>query len=207
MFNQEQNSDQSDSTNDFIQPNIGAFTDFNIISNKMNPDTNILSTQFNSPIDPLPQSNFNTMNIMNNKNIIKSMNSMKTLNMNGMNNMGIQPKLKSFNNMGSSRHRNLQVNVHYDWSKYMGPVRSQGNCGACYALATTDVLASLLRINKFEAGIPQLSAQQMIDCSNNGLTDGCNGGFIEGAYAFLQKNGLNLEKDYPYASMLSGTPG
>ena len=89
----------------------------------------------------------------------------------------------------------------------MGPVRFQGNCGGCYALATTDVLASLYSINKFKSGIPQLSAQQMIDCSDNGLTDGCNGGFLEGALAFLQKNGLTTEKNYPYSSAMSGIPG
>lgn len=124
-----------------------------------------------------------------------------------MNNIEMQKNFNILNNMGASRLRFLQNDAHYDWSKYMGPVRSQGNCGACYALATTDVLASLYSINKFKIGIPPLSAQQMIDCSDNGLTDGCNGGFIEGAYAFLQNNGLTTEKEYPYASMLSGTPG
>ncbi len=47
----------------------------------------------------------------------------------------------------------------------------------------------------------------MIDCSTNGLAYGCNGGFLEGSYAYIQMKGIRTEKDYPYISALSGVEG
>lgn len=60
---------------------------------------------------------------------------------------------------------------------YAGDVKYQGSCGACYAFSTVDTLSALNAINIFGFFIP-LSIQQIIDCTNNGLTFGCNGGYL-----------------------------
>ncbi len=64
-----------------------------------------------------------------------------------------------------------------DWTVNAGKIRYQGVCGACYTFATSDVVGSLNSIYKFGFFVP-LSTQQVIDCSTNGLTYGCNGGFL-----------------------------
>jgi hypothetical protein len=49
-----------------------------------------------------------------------------------------------------------------------------------------------------------LSTQQVIDCSNNGLTYGCGGGFLEGSLAYMQLEGITTAYSYPYTSERSG---
>ena len=76
-----------------------------------------------------------------------------------------------------------------DWTVHAGKIRYQGVCGACYTFATSDVVGSLYAIYKFGFFV-MLSTQQVIDCSTNGLTYGCNGGFLEGSYAYMQIKGI-----------------
>lgn len=64
-----------------------------------------------------------------------------------------------------------------DWSNYTGNVRFQGLCGACYAITTVNNFESLLAIYSY-GFVPQLSSQQIIDCANNSLTFGCDGGYL-----------------------------
>lgn len=77
-----------------------------------------------------------------------------------------------------------------DWSIYAGSIKYQGLCGACYAFTAVDTLAAANAIHKYSFFI-SLSVQQILDCSNNGLTFGCSGGFLEGAFTYIQLNGVN----------------
>lgn len=72
---------------------------------------------------------------------------------------------------------NFTTDVVIDWTVYSGKIRYQGVCGACYTFATSDTVAALYSIYKFGFFIP-LSTQQVVDCSSNGLTYGCSGGFL-----------------------------
>jgi len=93
-----------------------------------------------------------------------------------------------------------------DWTVHAGKIRYQGICGACYTFATSDVVGSLYSIYKFGFFVP-LSTQQVVDCSTNGLTYGCNGGFLEGSYAYMQIKGIVSDVNYPYISANSGLSG
>ena len=93
-----------------------------------------------------------------------------------------------------------------DWTVHAGKVRYQGVCGACYTFATSDAVASLYAIYKFGFFVA-LSTQQVVDCSSNGLTYGCNGGFLEGSYAYMQIKGIQTDVNYPYTSAISGMSG
>jgi hypothetical protein len=90
-----------------------------------------------------------------------------------------------------------QGNISIDWTIYSGKVRFQGTCGACYAFSTVDTFAALNSINYFGFFVP-LAIQQVVDCAQNGLTFGCRGGHLEGAYTYIQTYGLTLESSYPY---------
>ena len=93
-----------------------------------------------------------------------------------------------------------------DWTVHAGKIRYQGICGACYTFATSDVVGALYSIYKFGFFVP-LSTQQVVDCSTNGLTYGCNGGFLEGSYAYMQIKGIQTDANYPYTSTVSGMAG
>lgn len=67
--------------------------------------------------------------------------------------------------------------VNIDWSGIAGKIRAQGKCGSCYALAAADAIGSINAIFKYGFHI-QLSAKQIMDCNDNNMTFGCNGGFL-----------------------------
>ena len=46
----------------------------------------------------------------------------------------------------------------------------------------------------FTFGFPlEFSVQQIIDCSNNSLSFGCDGGFLEGPFSYLLNHGVTTE--------------
>jgi hypothetical protein len=82
----------------------------------------------------------------------------------------------STNNSNTSLSGNFSTTI-VDWTVHAGQIRYQGLCGACYSFATSDAVASIYSIYKYGFFV-SLSTQQVIDCSINGLTYGCNGGFL-----------------------------
>lgn len=50
----------------------------------------------------------------------------------------------------------------------------------------------------------ELSVQQVIDCDQNGLSFGCNGGYLESPFLFLQTAGVETSFMYPYVSGETG---
>ena len=86
--------------------------------------------------------------------------------------------------------------TNYDWRDY-GIVadKDQGNCGACWAFATTGNLESLYF--QLKHVFKTFSEQMLIDCDT--LESGCNGGLMENALTWIKKNGgIMYDADYPY---------
>jgi C1A family cysteine protease len=98
-----------------------------------------------------------------------------------------------------------------DWVKAgaVTPVKNQGQCGSCWSFSTTGALegAYFIRYGK----LVSFSEQQLVSCDNrqNGGKDmGCNGGLMDNAFSWIEKNGgLCTEADYPYTSGTTKSAG
>ena len=89
----------------------------------------------------------------------------------------------------------------FDWTyptSYVTPVRNQGNCGSCWAFATTAALESYTLIkNSLPGQELNLAEQVMVSCGGAGS---CGGGYIGSASNYIKNTGLPLDTCYPYTA-------
>ncbi|KAK3752750.1 hypothetical protein QZH41_018716 [Actinostola sp. cb2023] len=95
--------------------------------------------------------------------------------------------------------KRIDVPEELDWRDYgaVTPVRGQGICGSCYALAAIGASegAYFMKTGR----LVELSAQQIIDCSWGSGNHGCRGGFYNKALSWIYLHGIATAKSYgPY---------
>ena len=89
------------------------------------------------------------------------------------------------------------------WGAKVHPIRNQGQCGSCWAFGATEALSDRLAI---ETGVDVvLSPQHLVSCDTGNY--GCNGGYLNVAWNFMQKTGVVSDACYPYTSGTSGADG
>lgn len=104
---------------------------------------------------------------------------------------------------------NSTVPDEVDWRKVQGrvsPVKNQGNCGSCWAFASTGALEGQEKIRKgYHPGLTNNNTGELIELSEQNLVDcvtedsGCNGGLMQDAFEFIKtEGGIDDEKSYPY---------
>ena len=109
----------------------------------------------------------------------------------------------------------LPASVDYRTKGILTPVKNQGECGSCWAFASTETLEAHWALKT--GNLWELSEQFVLDCTPNpdhcGGTGGCGGGTGELYYASVKKNGgIPGAYTYPYLSGLGaagkchGTP-
>ena len=88
--------------------------------------------------------------------------------------------------------------LKYD-ERVLSGIQDQGTCSSCWSIAVTGILADRISIYTNGAIKERLSSQEMVSCWTGHKGDGCRvGGIPELAYNYIIKNGIALEKDYPY---------
>lgn len=89
------------------------------------------------------------------------------------------------------------------WGSKVHPIRNQGQCGSCWAFGATEAFTDRLSI---ELGVDVvLSPQHLVSCDTNNY--GCNGGYLNYAWAFMNTKGVVSDACYPYTSGTSGQTG
>jgi len=105
--------------------------------------------------------------------------------------------IKEMNNVYPDNHP-VDVSdlpTQFKWSDdVVGPVRNQKSCGSCYVFATTNMIASRLKI-KYDEDV-LLSVQQSLDC--NYYNQGCDGGYPFLVEKFATQFEMVPETCHPY---------
>ena len=85
---------------------------------------------------------------------------------------------------------------YINWTQSYRPAQDQGNCGSCWAIATSAALEANYQISF--GSYFKFSSQQLVDCETT--DSGCNGGWAPNALNYVKKNGIMYDDSYPYVS-------
>ncbi|WOL01349.1 hypothetical protein Cni_G10065 [Canna indica] len=102
---------------------------------------------------------------------------------------------------GSFMYENVtEVPPAMDWRQKgaVTGVKNQGQCGSCWAFSTIVGVEGINQIRTKK--LISLSEQELVDC-DTATNQGCDGGLMDVAYDFIQRNGgITSEENYPYVA-------
>jgi len=83
-------------------------------------------------------------------------------------------------------------------------VKNQGSCGSCWAFSAVGALESAHYYK--HASLKVFAEQEVVSCDTG--NSGCNGGWMDDAFSFVQDNGgITDSGSYPYTSGTTGATG
>jgi hypothetical protein len=84
----------------------------------------------------------------------------------------------------------------FDWRTQgvVSAVKNQEQCGSCWAFSATEGVESAWKLAGHTLDI--LAPQQIVDCDTSDA--GCDGGDLPTAFAYVHREGLERETNYPY---------
>ncbi|VDO40379.1 unnamed protein product [Onchocerca flexuosa] len=94
--------------------------------------------------------------------------------------------------------RNERLPAAVDWRKkgLVTSVKTQGECGSCYAFTAAAALEGYYK--KKKGKLIDLSPQNIVDCSRNYGNKGCTSGTVHASFDFAKEYGIAQESKYPY---------
>jgi C1A family cysteine protease len=97
---------------------------------------------------------------------------------------------------------NFNDDNEVDWTAkgVVHAVKNQARCGSCWAFSANGALESALAIFKGQKDL-DIAEQELVDCSRKYGNQGCNGGLMHYAYAYVRDKGINNSADYPYRAV------
>lgn len=111
--------------------------------------------------------------------------------------------------MAQSKMEKVQLSYNdaapdsFDWRAQgkVGAVKNQGSCGSCWAFSAIGNIEAKYAIAYNKSIL--LSEQQLVDCDKDIHEDnegnaGCNGGLMDWAIQYLEKQGAVSDQAYPY---------
>jgi len=95
-------------------------------------------------------------------------------------------------------HETTQSSGSVDWTTKgaVTPVKDQGQCGSCWSFSTTGGLEGAWEIAT--GSLTSMSEQQFVDCDKSSM--GCNGGNMNTAFKWAEKQTVATETSYPYTA-------
>ncbi|TVU07259.1 hypothetical protein EJB05_47307, partial [Eragrostis curvula] len=118
-------------------------------------------------------------------------------------NKGFKPHFTSVST--GFKYENLSIDalpVTVDWRTKgaVTPIKNQGQCGCCWAFSAVAAMEGIVKLST--SNLISLSEQEIVDCDTHGTDEGCEGGWMDGAFEFVIKNGgVATESNYPYKAV------
>lgn len=86
-----------------------------------------------------------------------------------------------------------------DWTHMWDDVKNQGSCGSCWAFSATAAFEARYELAHGVRHADILfSEQELVDCEPQ--SNGCNGGFMDYAFEYLQSHAFCTGSQYPYTA-------
>jgi xylem cysteine proteinase len=89
-----------------------------------------------------------------------------------------EPRTESF---GAEQSVEAPASVDWRTSGAVNAVKDQGSCGSCWAFSAIGAVEGVYKIKT--GALKSFSEQQLVDCSTK--NNGCNGGLMDYAFAYL----------------------
>eukprot|EP00825_Cyclidium_porcatum_P037131 TRINITY_DN403_c0_g1_i1.p1 TRINITY_DN403_c0_g1~~TRINITY_DN403_c0_g1_i1.p1 ORF type:complete len:313 (+),score=66.65 TRINITY_DN403_c0_g1_i1:272-1210(+) len=101
----------------------------------------------------------------------------------------------------AQRYANVQV-ADIDWRTKgaVSAVKDQGQCGSCWSFSTTGNLEGVNFLFGSKV-MTTYSEQQLVDCSGAYGNQGCEGGWMDYAFQYVEAKGITTEAKYPYVGV------
>lgn len=90
------------------------------------------------------------------------------------------------------------------WAGCVHAIRDQGSCGSCWAFAATEALSDRFCIASGRSVNVVLSPEDMVSCDHGNM--GCNGGYLDRAWSYLEKNGAVADSCFKYTGAARTCP-
>jgi cathepsin B len=84
------------------------------------------------------------------------------------------------------------------WPTCIHPIRDQQQCGSCWAFGATEAFSDRICIQTNGATNVILSPEHLVSCDTTDY--GCQGGFLENAWRFMQNPGVVVDSCFPYTA-------